>query len=81
MLGIVAILTAQPGKGDALAAEMSRIAVEVRKEEGNHGYTVHQSVDDGDTSCTTFAHGASASCDEGETSLPCHAVGISPARF
>ncbi|MGB1496844.1 putative quinol monooxygenase, partial [Alloalcanivorax venustensis] len=49
MLGIVAILTAQPGKGDALAAEMSRIAVEVRKEEGNHGYTVHQSVDDGDT--------------------------------
>ncbi|HAD62522.1 MAG TPA: antibiotic biosynthesis monooxygenase, partial [Alcanivorax sp.] len=26
------MLTAQPGKGDALAAEMSRIAVEVRKE-------------------------------------------------
>jgi len=49
MLGIVAILTAQPGKGDALAAEMNRIAVEVRKEEGNHGYTVHQAVDDGDT--------------------------------
>ncbi|MCU5784701.1 antibiotic biosynthesis monooxygenase [Alcanivorax balearicus MACL04] len=48
MLGIVAVLQAQAGKGDALAAEMSKIAAEVRKEEGNHAYNVHQSLDDKD---------------------------------
>jgi quinol monooxygenase YgiN len=48
MLGIVATLTAQPGQGDQLAAAMKAIAVEVEKEAGNHGYKVHQSLDDGD---------------------------------
>lgn len=49
MIGITAILKATPGNGDALAREMKNIAAEVVKEEGNHAYKVHQSLEDGDT--------------------------------
>ncbi|MBF6723721.1 antibiotic biosynthesis monooxygenase, partial [Acinetobacter baumannii] len=36
MIGITAVMTAQPGQGAALAEAMAKIAVEVVKEEGNH---------------------------------------------
>ncbi|ASK33876.1 putative quinol monooxygenase [Alloalcanivorax mobilis] len=49
MIGITAILKASPGSGDALAQEMKNIAAEVVKEEGNHAYKVHQSLEDRDT--------------------------------
>lgn len=49
MIGITAVMSATPGNGDALVAEMNKIATEVVKEEGNHCYLVHQSVDDADT--------------------------------
>lgn len=49
MIGITAVMSATPGNGDALVAEMKKIATEVVKEEGNHCYLVHQSVDDADT--------------------------------
>lgn len=49
MIGITAVMSAKPGKGDALVAEMSKIATEVVKEVGNHCYLVHQSADDADT--------------------------------
>ncbi len=48
MIGITAVMTAQAGKGDALVEAMRNIAAEVVKEEGNHCYLVHQSVDDAD---------------------------------
>ena len=49
MIGITAVMTATPGQGDALVAAMQKIAAEVVKEEGNHCYLVHQSLDDADT--------------------------------
>lgn len=49
MIGITAVMKAVPGKGDALVEEMKTIAAEVVKEEGNHCYVVHQSLDDADT--------------------------------
>ena len=49
MIGITAVMSATPGNGDTLVAEMKKIAAEVVKEEGNHCYLVHQSVDDADT--------------------------------
>ena len=49
MLGITAVMSATPGNGDTLVAEMKKIAAEVGKEEGNHCYLVHQSLDDADT--------------------------------
>ena len=49
MIAITAVMKAAEGKGDALVEEMKTIAAEVAKEEGNHCYLVHQSVDDADT--------------------------------
>lgn len=49
MIAVTAVMTATPGNGDALVDAMKTIAVEVEKEPGNHGYLVHQSVDDADT--------------------------------
>ena len=49
MIGITAVMSATPGNGDTLVAEMKKIAAEVVKEEGNHCYLVHQSADDADT--------------------------------
>lgn len=49
MIAITAVMSATPGNGDALIAEMKKIAAEVVKEEGNHCYLAHQSVDNADT--------------------------------
>ncbi|MCG8392437.1 MAG: antibiotic biosynthesis monooxygenase [Pseudomonadales bacterium] len=49
MIGVTAVMTAVPGQGNALVEEMQKIAAEVVKEEGNHCYLVHQSVEDADT--------------------------------
>lgn len=49
MIGITAVMKATSGNGDALVEAMKNISLEVAKEEGNHCYLVHQSVDDADT--------------------------------
>lgn len=49
MLAIVATLKAKPGQGEALVTALQAITPEVRKEPGNHAYTVHQASDDADT--------------------------------
>ncbi|EKF73641.1 antibiotic biosynthesis monooxygenase [Alcanivorax hongdengensis A-11-3] len=49
MIVITATMKARPGQGDALVAEMNRIATEVEKEAGNHCYLVHQSLEEPDT--------------------------------
>ena len=49
MLTIVAKLRAQPGKGGELAAEMSKVAEAVRRNEpGNDAYALHRGSEDPD---------------------------------
>ncbi len=48
MLAIVAKLKAKPGLGAELAQKMVEIATEVRKEPGNHAYSIHLSKADPD---------------------------------